>query len=492
MNKIKKNKAPGSRQQQKQLYCFLSCLILLFIGPTLPAQQLQQLSLEDFLAQASGQSLQSDAAERDLALAKMDFEIFRGSLKPQINAFANIPNYVKTSSEITQPDGTVRFQAVQNNNSALGLSLNQTIPGTGGVLFFQSNLQRFDDFESNFSLYNGLPFRLGLSQSILGFNPVKWQRQLAPLQIAEAKQQYAADLADLRVSGTQLYFDLLLAVRESEIADTNFFANQRLYEIAEERFELGKISRRDLLQLELELLAAQRGQLAAKQAVSQASAAVANFIGQSGKVVIYFPLEPAETAPIVISEQEALALAHKNRPEWIAYSRRLLEANRSLAEAQRTSGPSIELTAAFGRTRSSMELADIYQDAQPEAFVQLQINVPILDWGQRRNRVAQAKTSQAFTASAIEQEQLELENQVQQTLRAYNSLQAELALARQIRGLAEERFRITTESYVLGAIPLADLTLAQREKDQSERTYVATLRAYFVAQAELKRLTLIN
>lgn len=484
INKMKRNSMVLSSQ------VLIMLLAVFVLVNTAHAQGAQELTLEDFLSQASGQSLQRDAAERDLALAKLDFEIFRGSLLPQVDLFANIPNYVKTSSEITQPDGTVRFQAVQNNNSALGLNISQTLPGTGGVLFFQSNLQRFDDFESDFSLYNGLPFRLGLSQSILGFNPVKWQRKLSSLQVAEAQQQYTADLAALKVNGTQLYFDLLLAVRESEIADTNFIANQRLYKIAEERFELGKISRRDLLQLELELLAAQRGQLAAQQSVGLASTAVANFIGQSGAAVLYLPVEPKEKAHSLISEQEALALARKNRPEWIGFSRRMLEADRELASAKRTDGPSLELSAAFGRTRSSTALADIYQDPQPEAFVQLQINVPLLDWGQRRGQIAQAKTNQEFIVKTIEQKKLELENQVQQTLKAYNSLQSELDLARTIRGLAEERFQITTESYVLGAIPLADLTLSQREKDQAERTYVATLRAYFLAQAELERLTL--
>lgn len=460
------------------------------LATVLTAQAPDTLPLERFQRLAAEQALGRLAAERDLQTANLNYDIFRASLLPQLRGSANFPNYNRTFSEITQPDGTVRFQPVRNNNSALSLELTQAIPGTGGTLFVQSSLQRFDDLATDFFLYNGLPFRVGLIQPIFAFNAVKWDRRLEPVRLAEAEKQYRVDLEQVRADATVLYFDLLLAKQEQQIASTNLEANERLYNIAEERYELGKISRRDLVQLELEQISAERALLRAEQSVREASAAVATFLGLDPSANAFVPTEPEVKNEHKLTEAQALQWAKANRPEWTAFTRRRLEAERALARARKTDGPRLDLTASVGRVRSSSDLEEIYQDALPEEFVQLRLSMPILDWGQRRKQTQVALAEQRFTATAIERESLELETRVRQTVSNFQTLENELRMARRVRELSEERFRITTESYVLGATPLSELTLAQREKDQAARAYISTLRAYWTAYADLRQLTL--
>ncbi|MEL6844366.1 MAG: TolC family protein, partial [Bacteroidota bacterium] len=55
-----------------------------------------------------------------------------------------------------------------------------------------------------------------------------------------------------------LFFELLLAQLDQQIAEANLSGNKSLYEIAEERFALGKISENDLLQLKFELVNAEK------------------------------------------------------------------------------------------------------------------------------------------------------------------------------------------------------------------------------------------
>ncbi|MCB0636744.1 MAG: TolC family protein [Lewinella sp.] len=469
---------------------YWTVLSLLVLSGGLAAQPADTLELERFLDLAVEQALGRQAAERDLRVAQLNYGVFRASLLPQISGSANFPNYSRTFGEITQPDGTVRFQPVRNNNSALGLNLSQAIPGTGGVLFVQSSLQRFDDLASDFYLYNGLPFRVGLLQPIFAFNPIKWDRRIEPLLVTEAEKQYVVDKELVRATATQLYFDLLLAEQEYGIASTNLTANERLYTIAQERYELGKISRRDLVQLELEKISAERARLRAEQSVSEASAAVATYLGLDPQSNAFVPAVPPTSGEHLITEGQALDWARTNRPEWTAFTRRRLEADRAVDQARKTDGPQLDLTASVGRVRSSSDLAEIYQDALPEEFVQLRLSLPIVDWGQRRKRMQIAQAELEYTSMAVEREALSLENAVRQTVRDFQTLQQELEMAQRVQELSEERFRITTESYVLGATPLAELTLAQREKDQAVRAYISTLRAYWTAYADLRQLTL--
>ena len=459
---------------------------------SLRAQLTDSITLSELITRAEQQALSNIQAERDLQVARLDYEVFRADLRPQLSLDANVPNYLQSFTEVVQPDGTVRFESVQNNNSGLSLELTQIIPQTGGQLFLRSNLQRFDDFESDFRLYNGRPFRLGIIQPIFAFNSWKWERQLAPLRVAEAEANFRLNREDIREEVTQLFFDLLLAGQESRIADTNYYANERLYAIAEERYELGKISRRDLLQLELELVSAQRGQLRAQQTVLQASAAVATYLGLPAQDQLFVAQAPQETIDVEMTDEEAWAQAVANRPEWVRFSREMMEARRDMEEARRNGAPSLQLIAAGGRARSSMDLTDIYQDAQAESFVQLQISVPILDGGRRKRQMERAEVQQTFAEQRIDRERLALEQLVTNTLSNYQSLQQEVELSDRQRELAAERFRITTESYILGASPLSELTLAQREKDQATRTWAATQRAYWLAYANLRQLTLPN
>ena len=52
---------------------------------------------------------------------------------------------------------------------------------------------------------------------------------------------------------TNLYFDVLLAQANQEIAKTNKGVNEKLVEITQERFALGKTSKDELLQIEMSL-----------------------------------------------------------------------------------------------------------------------------------------------------------------------------------------------------------------------------------------------
>ncbi|MEM1214455.1 MAG: TolC family protein [Bacteroidota bacterium] len=467
---------------QKILLTF--CVLL---GATLLwGQSTQPITLDAFLAAAQRQALGHYAAEQDRTIAEARLRLFQARLRPQLRATANIPNYNKTFSEITQPDGTVLFQAIENNNSALSLDLRQALPWTGGQLFVQAGLQRFDDLENEATLYNGAPYRVGISQPIFQYNDLKWQRQLAPLRWEVAQRQYQADQARLRTEATQLYFDLLLASQERTLADTNLMATQRLYAIAQERFTLGKISKRDLLQLELELRSAEAAQIRQQQNAAAASARMATYLGVDPATVSYQASLPTAISSLEISEELALQKAIAQRPEWTAFAQRLLAARRAVDEAKRSGGPALSLNASVGRIRSSDRLADIYENALPETYLELRIDVPILDGGQRRQQRKIAAAQQQFTTEAVAREQLNLANEVRQTVRDVQTLQRELSLVEQVKTLADERFRITTESYVLGAISLTERTLAQREREQALRTYLATLQAYWLTEATLK------
>ena len=454
--------------------------------------KLQNLSLENFLQLAKENSIAGEAAQFDWQSAQLDNAIFKAGLKPQLSAFANFPNFANTFAEAQQPDGTILFPRINNNNSALGLNLSQAIPLTGGRVFVQSNLQRFDDFTNDKFFYNGTPFRVGFAQPLFGFNALKWDKKIQPIILQEAEKKYSADIESINNDAADLFFNLLIADENLQIATSNKENNETLLTIAEEKFELGIISKNGLLQLKFELASAIKNKKQAEQSVRFASSSIYTFLGKKHHGELISPIVPNVKNPINVDLTIALREGLNNRFEQINYARRQMEADRDVEQAKREGGFQADLSASFGLSRGSTEVGDIYSDPQQQQFVQLQLNVPILDWGAQKSSVTLAQAQSDFLRKNITQNKLQLEANIQQTVDAFNNLQEQLQLNQEMKQLAQERFEIIKESFVLGAISITDLTLAQREKDQTAREYIFTLSQYWQNYYELKTMTLYD
>lgn len=470
------------------------CLAFLwaFAGGVVGQEAFEPLALEQLLEEARAQTIDKQQAVLDVRQAELNYAIYRAEQKPQISANANFPNYTKTFSEITQPNGNVLFQPVTNNNSAVGLQLVQNIAPTGGAVFLTSGLQRFDNLESNEFIYNGNPIRLGIIQPLLAFNGLKWDKKIEPVRLAEAQKKFVADVEDIHRSAVALFTDLLVINQDLELALANEAGNETLYKHAEEKYRLGKISSRDLMRLKLELISARKDRQKAAQNLAVASANIYQFLGKTYAGQLLRPEVPPALDLARIDAQTALQKARDNRFDWITFLRRKLEADRDLERAKKDGGLNIDLQASFGFVRSSKNISEIYSDPQQDQFARIQLNVPIVDWGRQRSSVALAQAQKDFTEKQIKQDQLFFETQIHQLVEQVNYLQQELVLSSEIQAVAKERFEISEKSFVLGAINTTELILAQQERDQASRAYILSIRDFWQAWFDLRQLTLYD
>ncbi len=465
---------------------------LFFVGSlfiSIESRGQQSMHLEDVLMQAQQSSIFNFQAKADNKIAHSRFEFFRTNLRPGIQLEFLAPNFVKTSREIIQPDGSIAFQSVSQNNSSINLNLSQQIQATGGRIFVSSQLQRFDDFSLDRKQYNGIPIRIGFFQPLFGFNQLKWDSKIEPLFVQEADRKFVIDMETIHLRGTSIFFDLLLAQIEEDIAQSNTDVNETLLKIAQERFDLGKISKNELLQLQLEYKNAVRNLSAARFQVAFATGALSTFLG--GIALEGVSLIPPDilSQQMIIDFETAVIQARLNRPELVSFERQQKEADRDIRRAEVDFGIQANISASFGLARGAQILADIYTNPITEQQVQLSVSVPLVDWGRKKAAVGIAKANKDLIHHQITQAQLDFENEVLQSIASWHQLQREIALQDDIRIVSLERFDISRQRYVLGDISITDLTIAQREKDQAQRDYIATLREYWVNYYQIRRLT---
>lgn len=470
-------------------YLFALILIVSMSSPVLG--QVQTMNLREVVETAKSQSIASKQAATKKKTNFWQYRSFLADYKPQLSLNGTVPGFTRSYIEVVQPDGTVAFQNVSNNNSMLNLSLSQSIAFTGGTVFVQQQLQRFDDFARNNTRYNGIPFAIGIDQPLFRFNPMKWTRKIQPLQYQEGNQQFIASLEQIALDATGFYFELLVAQVNLQIAEKNRSNNDTLYKIAQHKLELGKISQNDLLQLQMGLLTAQKDLASAQQAAAVASLKLKMFLSSRDERDLELEI-PLETAEFAIDTQIALDEAFANRSDAIGFQRKLLEAERDVQFAKKENGLNASLNATFGLTNQGPRPRDVYANPQDREFVELQFTLPIMTWGRNKARTEVAKANREFMQQAVEQDKLTFEQEIFTQVTLLQMLQKQVKLTNLADHIAAERYQIAKERFILSDLSVTDLGIATQEKDIARRDYILALRGYWQSYYSLRLLTLYD
>src|SRR4028119_1832922 len=138
---------PTAQKTHTENVCALwfALMIVCFSHFRVDAQPLK-LTLEEVVNLAREQSIASRQAATLKKTNYWKYRSFLADFKPQLSLNGSLPGFTRSFVQVQQPDGTVAFQPVSLNNSLLNLSLSQNIPLTGGSIYIQHQLQRFDNF----------------------------------------------------------------------------------------------------------------------------------------------------------------------------------------------------------------------------------------------------------------------------------------------------------------------------------------------------------
>lgn len=467
-------------------------IVLIFLA-TISVQLVQaqdSLQLQQVLAIARTEVPEVEQARLLLEERKWNFKAYRAGLLPQLRLEGTLPNYQRSFSPVVQPDGGLQFQPVVNQNSNLGVELSQLVGLTGGTVFVSSQLQRFDDFENDFTQYSSMPVTFGYRQTIFGFNAQRWDGKIEPLRATFAERRYLNMRENSALTAANLYFDLLLAQLDTQMARQNAQYGAKMLEIAKLRHELGRLSENDLLQLEYNLLNARQSSVNARQLQEAARRSLRTFLNlPADSLHLSFPAAPPS---YTLAAEEAVKAGRRYRETLLDFEIRLLEAESRRQQVKRESGFTADLYASVGLADRSDNLQEVYQGPVNQQVVSLGISVPLVDWGRGRAATQAAETALKRTQSAIAQEELRFEEDIRLEVSRFQLRQQEMEVARKAAELAERRYAISRESFALGRQSITELSLAQLEKDAAKRAYVQNLREAWLAHLRLRVYTLYD
>jgi len=462
-------------------------VLILFVVNCLCVYGQSIQSLEEYLVEILANGYGINSAKSNRSLAELNYNIFKSQLKPQISFQANLPRYTKTSSSIVQPNGSILFQPIYQHSASFSLFATQPLLLTGGTLFFESSLDRFDDLSRDIKIFNGIPVRVGYSQSLIGYNVWKWNKKIEQLRMSNARGIFNFDIENALFQAVNSYFDALIATTNHSIAASNKSVNEKLLEIAQERLNLGKISKDEKLQIEAEYKHATIFLTQSNLQLSQSKAQLSNLLQinidvQNLHVPEIFNFDQLDADNLV-------QLALNQTPTLLENQLALLTLQNDLARTKAELSPTFQIYASMGLAQSGNQSGEIYNRPFTEQQIQVGINVPILDWGRKKVSINAVNEQIRIAELEKEQQTKEIKTLIRNRCQDIVELQNRITNLKNIVQISDERYAISKERYAAGTIPLTELIFAQRYKDQTLRDYLLGIRDFYLVYYDLRRWT---
>lgn len=474
----------------KQILLF--SLLLLGGWSIAAAQQGRRLTLKRCIEIAQKESPAARIAKKNFQASYWSFKSFKADYKPQLRFAGNTPNFSRSIVSNFQDDGTQEFVS-QNFSSSFGnVILEQIIAPTGGSISLNSSANQIIQFGSNYyQRWNATPIALTINQPLGGYNGDKWRRKLEPMRYDIAEIRYMEALEETAIDLTGRYFDVYIAQIEIANAEKNLAINDSIYTISKGRFRVGKIAENDLLQTELAYMRARSSLQTAELNYARNLRALLNALGWFQESTVELA-PPPELMEFQIDEEFAVMHALQTRSEILDNEIRALEAESGVAQAKWSNGFSANLSGSVGLVQSGDAVQDAYRNPQDQQSANLSLNIPLFQWGKNKAEVEIARANQERTMIEVEVGFYRLQQEVTNQILNFRQLQNQIEIAAKSDTIAQRRFEVAKNRYLVGKIDITNLQIAQQEKDQSRTNFIRTLKEYWVAYYQLRRSTLYD
>jgi outer membrane protein TolC len=146
----------------------------------------------------------------------------------------------------------------------------------------------------------------------------------------------------------------------------------------------------------------------------------------------------------------------------------------------------------YGLTGTAETYYDAYHNPQDGQLLTFGVQIPILDWGQAKGKIRMAESNRELTQITVEQQEIDFEQEVFMKVMQFNMQQNQVAIAAKADTVAQKRFYVTKQRYLIGKIDITDLNIAQTESDNARLGYITALRTLWRSYYELRKLTLYD
>ncbi len=475
----------------------LNNLIILLILVLLPVSAISQekesvelkLTLDEVIELSQRQSLAYFRAKNMYLAQYWSFRSYKASKLPSLTLSSTPVTFDRSITPLQDSEG---YRERSTFTSDASLAISQNVPLTGGVFDVTSSLSRIYNLDDETTQFRSVPFSVGFTQSLNGYNQFKWQSRIAPVEFEQAKLEFIQELENIAYRATNFFFNVATAEINRRIADVNYANADTLYRIGKGRFEIGTITQDELLDLELSLLNARLEVSRADINLKQANAALNSFLGVGDDIHIVCEV-PDQLPSLTINVDEALNYALESNPEILGYKLQILNAEQNVARERAQTGLNADIRANIGVNKNADEMESAYMSPFLEQqFVRVGLSVPIVDWGDRKGRIQMSKSNKEVTEATVKQSLVDFEQNALITFLNFNLQEEQVEIAAKADIVAQLGFDVTMQRFMIGKVDVIRLNSARNSLDAAKRNYINALKNYWTSYYDIRRLAMYD
>lgn len=472
---------------------YLILWIALLGSTSFQAQKYIKLDLTRTIQLANDSSLESFRTRNMYLSGYWAYRTYKANRLPSLQLNLTPAEYNRdiTKRYDSQNDLDV-YRTQQSYYAYGGLAVTQNFDLTGGTFYLNSDLAYIRNFGSSKSTqYTSVPIRLGYSQTLLGYNPFKWERRIEPLKYEKAKKEFIYNVEMVSERATSYFFELAMAQAEYSLAKENAISSDTLYRIGEQRYKIAAISQADLLTLKLDLVNSRNTLQNKSSALKRAMFALASFLNMDKNTQIELEL-PARPKEIFIPIEKALDLGKMNNPKLLGLKQNILEAEQNVDKTKKESRFNARINASVGFNQVANKLGDVYRNPLQQDLVSLSVSIPIVDWGVRKGKYNMACNNLNVTRISARQDEVAIEEEVVMTVNDFNIQQQMINSAEEALDLSVLAYNETRQRFIIGKADINSLTLSLNRQQEAQQNYILALQNYWQNYYKIRRLTLYD
>jgi outer membrane protein TolC len=462
-------------------FCFVS-----LSGALLSAEnrEIIELTLDNALDYARVHSPNLELVRQNFLNARWNYEAFMKDYFPEISLSGNIPGLNRSIRSVQQPDGTLLYRAQSQTYGTAALEVRQKVRWTGGTLSMSSGLERFDNLNTSNYYWRASPFVASYRQPLFTPNAMKWEHQLETIQYELARQAFEEDVNALNVQIVNAFFNTYIDQINLEIARINYTVNDTVYNLSKRRYSVGKIAENDLLQSELELMKAETNLESAQFELEKSMNELKMLLGMPEEMEFSITA-PMKIPDVEIDRDEFLSKAQARSSEILQDSLLVLSADYTLKDLKARRRIRADLTMSFGYNQTGENIQDLYENPFDQEQFTMGLDIPLFNWGKNR---AEIKAGESALKSAQIRENLtrkQVREDYSNVLKQFDQLKRQVHIAAQSDTVAQRRFEVTKNRYLIGKVDITHLFMAQQEQDLARRTYIQTLKNFWISYYQI-------
>ena len=316
---------------------------------------------------------------RENSIRQLAHKAFHSQVLPQIGIQASLPSYEKSISMISQYDGSYIYRSRTYANSELSLSVRQLVPFTGGWLTFKSSLSRLDNLNNSaktYAYYYNIG-KLSYKQAIGGYNEYKWLKRKDEADKVLENIQHRQNIEKIKYQIVDAFFSLLCAQKRIELTQQNYELAKLVYNRAESLYQQNRISKTDLLEVEVDLLK-EKNAIQNRKALQDAQNNLTLLLNDSSNLIVAFSENDFPSFFQSFDKEKILEKVLRYNVDLVKKSESLSQ--QMIVQKQKsTMSPSVEIEVGGGINSQFKNFTDAYKDKLESNLISLSISMPLYD-----------------------------------------------------------------------------------------------------------------